>query len=383
MGYLKYKPTQLFTGTDLLPTGYVLIMREDETVEAIVTKEEAGEDVQELQGILSPGFINCHCHLELSHLKSLIPTKTGMVGFIQQVMANRSEALEIIQEACIKADEEMQQNGIVAVGDICNTTHSLPTKRKSKIYYHNFIEVSGFVPATAQKRFNEALEVYNKFKTHFPNQTSIVPHAPYSVSENLFQLITKENAKQITSMHNQESEEENVLFSKKKGKFLQLYESLGIDISFFNATHKTSFSYAFPYLQKAAKSILVHNGYMQSEDIESLNQIKNLPNATQFWLCLCVNANSYIGNQSPKEDLFKKFENQWVIGSDSLASNTALNLIHEMQGIKKLYPFCSLAQVLKMATHHGAKALGIDHKYGSFTKGFKPGKFLLKNFVKI
>lgn len=380
MGYLKYKPTQIFTGTELLPTGYILVLKEDETVEAIIKQEDAGEDILEMEGILSPGLINCHCHVELSHLYKIIPQKTGMVGFIEQVMARRGEALEIIEEACQKADEEMQKNGIVAVGDICNTTHSLHTKLKSKIYYHNFIEVSGFVPQTAQKRFEDGLLVYQEFKKYFPHQTSIVPHASYSVSKNLFKLIQDYSLNKVITMHNQESEDENLFFATKKGSFLSLYKSLGIDISFFSATQDNSLPPALPYLQQAKSTILVHNGYMQKEDIERLNQIKKLPNTAQFWLCLCVYANSYIGNKSPSEELFKMFENEWVIGTDSLASNTTLNLIDEIQGIINLYPYCSLAQVLKMATYNGAKALGINDKYGSFSKGLKPGKFLIKKF---
>lgn len=381
MSYQKYKPTQIFTGTELLPEGYVLVMTQDEKVEAIISQEDAGEDVEHLEGILSPGFINCHCHLELSHLKNLIPKHTGMVGFIQQVMAKRGEALEIIEEACQQANYEMEKNGIAAVGDICNTTNSLSTKLKSNIYYHNFIEVSGFVPQSAAKRMQDALPVYNEFKQHFSTQTSIVPHAPYSVSKQLFDLIKEQSSKQIITMHNQEGEDENLFFKHKQGGFLNLFKDLGIDISFFKATQENGLPFALPYLQKAKQTILVHNGYMQKEDAQILKQLNNLTNETQFWMCLCVNANSYIGNQSPQEEIFKMFENEWVIGTDSLASNTELNLLKEMKEIRALFPTCSLAQVLKMATSNGANALGVSHLYGSFKKGLKPGKILVNNLL--
>ncbi|RYY67484.1 MAG: amidohydrolase, partial [Chitinophagaceae bacterium] len=90
--YRKYKPSSIFTGTRLLPSGQVLICAEDGTVEGIVSGEDAGDDVQQLDGILSPGFINAHCHIELSHFKGAIPEHTGLVNFVQQVMSRRNEA---------------------------------------------------------------------------------------------------------------------------------------------------------------------------------------------------------------------------------------------------------------------------------------------------
>ena len=53
----------------MLDEDVVLITDTSGTIEAVVRKEEAGEDVQTLEGLLCPGFINAHCHLELSHLK--------------------------------------------------------------------------------------------------------------------------------------------------------------------------------------------------------------------------------------------------------------------------------------------------------------------------
>src|SRR5690606_28107320 len=46
-------------------------------------------DVKSLSGVLIPGFINTHCHLELSHLFNVIPEKTGLVEFIGMVMESR------------------------------------------------------------------------------------------------------------------------------------------------------------------------------------------------------------------------------------------------------------------------------------------------------
>ena len=78
MVYQKFQATQIFTGTELLDDQLVLITQKDGTIEALVGIEDAGDDIQNFEGIISPGLINAHCHLELSHMKGMIPAKTGL-----------------------------------------------------------------------------------------------------------------------------------------------------------------------------------------------------------------------------------------------------------------------------------------------------------------
>jgi len=65
MAYKKFQSEQLFTGYELLNSDHVLITDQEGKIEDVVPAEDAGDDVQNFKGILSPGFINCHCHLEL------------------------------------------------------------------------------------------------------------------------------------------------------------------------------------------------------------------------------------------------------------------------------------------------------------------------------
>src|ERR1017187_8039925 len=77
------------------------------------------------QGVICPGFVNAHCHLELSYLKGAIPVKTGMAGFIKTILSLRGNfSAEQISKAIEKAEKEMITGGIVAVGDISNTDSS-------------------------------------------------------------------------------------------------------------------------------------------------------------------------------------------------------------------------------------------------------------------
>ena len=365
----------------MLDSNKVLIANEQGIIEDIIDEEDAGENIQKHKGIISPGFINCHCHLELSHLKGMIPEHTGMVDFILNILQKRASSEELIQDAIEKAEDEMIANGIVAVGDICNTTNTINQKKKGKLYYQNFIEISGFVPQFAQQRFDAGLEVYNEFATHFPNNSTLVPHAPYSVSSNLFELISEASLNKISTIHNQESKEENEFFEQGKGEFERLYKTLGIDISFFKPQHKTSLASIAHHLTKASKSILVHNTFASKNDIEILNFISE-NTKTQFYFCLCVLANTYITNSFPNEVLFEKNLSNIVLGTDSLASNHTLNLFTEIEFMKNKFSNLSEVDLLRFVTNNGASALGIENKYGSFKRGKQPGIILIDKYLK-
>ena len=381
MSYLKFQADNIFTGTEMLDANKVLIADKKGIIQNIIDKKDAGEDIQKFSGIISPGFINCHCHLELSHLKGMIPEHTGMVDFILAIMQKRASSEEFIQDAIEKAEEEMIANGIVAVGDICNTTNTINQKKKGKLYYHNFIEISGFVPESAQQRFDAGQEIYNKFVNYFPKNSTIVPHSPYSVSPNLFELISDISKEKILTIHNQESKEENEFFEKGKGDFERLYKKLGIDISFFKPHQKSSLASTLNHLTKASKSILVHNTFTSKKDIEILNFISE-NNKTQFYFCLCVLANTYITNSFPEEVLFEKNLVNIVLGTDSLASNHTLNLLTEIEFIKSKFSNLSELDLLRFATSNGAAALGIENKYGSLKQGNQPGIILIDKYLK-
>ncbi len=131
MQYRKFEADSIFDGRQFL-YNKVLLIKEDNTVEAIVTKEEAGEGVSAYGGIIVPGFINCHCHVELSHLKNIIPPHTGLVNFLMAVVKNRAIFKNDKEEIIETAINEMFENGIVGVADVSNTTDAISAKKKQQ-----------------------------------------------------------------------------------------------------------------------------------------------------------------------------------------------------------------------------------------------------------
>jgi cytosine/adenosine deaminase-related metal-dependent hydrolase len=389
MGYRKFKADQLFTGYQMAAEGSVLVTGEGGKVQAILSAAEAGDGVEEWPGLLSPGFINCHCHLELSHMKGMIPEKTGLVGFLLSVMQGRGAAREDAGErklaAMAAAEEAMLQDGIVAVGDICNTTDSLGQKKAGNLRYHNFIEALGFSEPAAVERYDSSRKVFNAFAEAYSlpiEANSLAPHAPYSVSSRLFGLIAGFPGNHLLTIHNQESEAENDFFLSGGGDFLRLYEALGLDTSFFRGTGKRSLESWLPHFYRNQSLILVHNVATSEEDLcfaRDRRPDETLPAMRpDLFFCLCPNANLYIGGQLPDVDLLMRYDCRIVLGTDSLASNHRLSILEEMKTLQRQFPGLPTTTLLQWATLNGAQALQLDSVLGSFEPGKQPGVLLIE-----
>jgi aminodeoxyfutalosine deaminase len=374
MSYRKLKADKIFDGYRFVKD-HVLITTQCGIIEDIIPEENTINDVEVFEGILTPGFINCHCHLELSHMKGLIPERTGLVDFVFKVVTERHHSEEEILHSIEKAEDEMLQNGIVAVGDICNNSMTIPQKKKTRLNYYNFIEASGWLPAVSQMRFERAKKLLDEFSMlNVP--CSIVPHAPYSVSENLWKEIQPYFEDKIVSIHNQETVFEDEFFKQGTGDFLRMYEMMNIDNSHHGPTSKSSLQSHFNKFKKAKNVVLVHNSFTKQEDIDYIKlQTSNFELRTFF--CLCINANKYIEDALPPIELLRKNNCTIVLGTDSLASNWSLNILDEIKTIRENFPSIQLEEILQWATINGAKALQMDSQLGTLEPGKKPGIVLI------
>ena len=279
---------------------YVFPVYADPVKNGIVTVDDNGKiisvsnhppdhapNVEQLDGIICPGFINAHCHLELSHLKDKVSQGTGLVNFIKELQALRTIDEAEIQAAAQQADRDMYDNGIVAVGDISNNALTVGIKAGSNIYYHTFVEAFGFLPDRADDIFTHTLSLVEQFK---PQSASLTPHAPYSVSKELFRLIKgySDKGKNLLSIHNQECDDENKFYRYKLGGFLDLYKHFDIDISFFKPQARNSLQSILPLLSSKQPILMVHNTCTNLKDIYFIKRFDKKIN----W-CFCPNANLY------------------------------------------------------------------------------------------
>src|SRR5690606_30624344 len=339
-----------------IKNGVVKVGEDGEILGVFAPEEiEIEGEINVRQGILVPGFVNTHCHLELSHLKGQIRRHTGLVAFIEQVMDGRSSDEVTIQAAMQEADQAMFANGIVAVGDHANTGASASVKAKSHIHYHTFVEVMGFDATQAADRLEAARAVADEFAD---TPASLTPHSPYSVSKTLLNLYReamqdKENA--VVSIHNQESNEENKLFRYKTGAFVDFYKQRGIDITEFKAQSRNSLQTTIPHLPRTNPIILVHNTFTSSRDIFYLERM-----GKRVTWCLCPRANQYIEGILPKVRNFMQGEFPIALGTDSLASNDGLCTLSELKPSHEPFDELDPRKTVKWATLNGGRALGID-----------------------
>ncbi len=382
MDYRKWQANDIFSGTGWLGSNQVLITTNQGVVVDIIEEKDAGDGITKLAGFLSPGFINAHCHLELSHMKGMIPMHTGLTEFILQIVQLRKSEDDIIYQSIAAAEKQMWENGIVAVGDICNNEYSLLQKKKGSLQYHNFIEISGVPAFIAQNRIQAGIDLVNKFKAELqlPNTASaastIVPHAPYSVSAELFNLINDQTAHQLLSIHNQETMEENELFQYGTGAFMDMFQQMNIDASSFQPSGTSSLQKWVPYFNKEQSLLLVHNVVTNTNDMDFLNKQQSL--GKTCYLCLCPNANLYITNSLPDLQALLPYSNAMVIGTDSLASNHQLSVWEEIKVLKKHYPTVDTSLLLQWGTINGARALKMEDQLGSFEIGKQPGLVLIE-----
>ena len=368
---------------------YILPVSSDPVKNGIVAVDEHGlingiyekdspelkdKPVIALEGVIVPGFINSHCHLELSHLHQKIGKHLGLIPFIKDVISQRGLIDPDLHAEVMKhADKTMFENGIVAVGDISNTEASAKIKKKSSIYYHTYIELLGIDPNKAPEILRSGLSLKEKFSSM---PASIVPHAPYSVSKALFKEIINlsKGAENKLCIHNQESDEENTFFRYKTGKFVEFYADLNLDIGYFKPQAKNSLQSFTLLLPKDKEIMLVHNTYTSLKDIYFMRRSDR--NIT--W-CFCPNANLYIENRLPKIDMFLLDGFNITLGTDSLASNDELSILSELKTLQSYFPELPFNETLKWATLNGARFLAIEGRFGSIEKGKKPGLNLISN----
>jgi aminodeoxyfutalosine deaminase len=371
----KITADRIYTGTSGPLHHKVITVDQEGTILQIdeLSNHDASS-VQHFSGAIVPGFINTHCHLELSHMKGRANTGTGLVPFLKTVVNFRDISMEEILDAIDQADAEMWNGGVMAVGDISNKADTAARKNQSKIQYYTFVEFFDFLQEEgAENWFNNFKPAYDQQSDSNGNRKSAVPHAPYTVSRNLFQKINALNAPGNTvSIHNQETPGENALFLNKTGSFLDFYEGFGFPLDQFTPNGKPSIYYALENMDPNCRTLFVHNTESTPEDIRAAQAWSN----NIYW-ATCPNANLYIENRLPNYQYFLDTEAKVTIGTDSLTSNWQLSILEEMKTIARFQSYVPFQTLLRWATINGAEALGFDDQLGSIEVGKKPGLLLL------
>ena len=311
-------------------------------------------------GALCAGFVNTHSHIELSYLRGAIERSSGFAGFARQIGAVRGNFTPEEREQALRtADAVMWAQGVDAVADIANGATSMEMKAQSPIHYTTFGEVFGL---------NSTTEPMLRLQAEWP-EVILTPHSTYSLQEETFRQTIEAGGDDDAplSIHFMESEAEATLY-RGEGSLNDWYTRMGWQCDFLAYGSPTR--RIIESVPATRRVLLVHNCYVQREDIEQLQAHfgENL-----FWV-VCPASNDYISGIKPPIDLLREMGCRICIGTDSLASNERLEMVGEM----KYFSDVPLRELVRWATWNGAEALGMQDEIGEIEIGRRSGIVLLE-----
>lgn len=339
-----------------------ILISVDDNRQIVAIDEVASLDscasVEFFPGILIPGMVNAHCHLELAYLRGAIAEGSGFAGFARAIGAVRNNFTkdERLHAASV-ADSAMWEQGVEAVIDIANDELVMPIKERSNIEYLTLFEVFGL---TTQNIDNHK-DMASKWA-----QSSVTPHSTYSLQDAIFRSAVEANDATI-SVHLLESKDEEELYHNE-GSLAQWYDKMGWKCDFLH--YATPTERIIKSIARDRRVVLVHGCEATATDIECINNHFQIP-AT--WT-LCPESNRYISGSKPPVELLRSKGAKIAIGTDSLASARELSMVENMLLLGDI----PLVELLTWATANGADAMGLDAKLGSIEVGKTPGIVLLE-----
>ena len=375
----RISASYVYTGKDIIPVvdGYV-DYADDGTIISVGELSWTDSPGDRYEGIIAPGFVNAHCHLELSHLRGAFEKGTGMSGFINQINSLRDSKSreEKIRDASAWL-ERLWNQGVSAMADISNCDDTFAMKSKSPMYTRTFLEVFGTEPEDCEA----VIDGVRKLEAEADNygiDAAPTPHACYTMSPQLLTAASAEALKSgFLSYHSQESSEEEELVISGTGALAENYK--GRHLSTPPVTGRPALMYFLDRLSEIHRPpfdehiLLVHNVCLTQEAAEAATAaLKNV-----YW-AVCPLSNLFIHNALPPLDLMRENKLKIAIGTDSLSSNDTLDMVAEMYCISENFPDIPLGEIISWATSSGASFLK-KTQLGEIAPGKKPGLVLIEN----
>lgn len=321
------------------------------------------DDVTDLgDAAILPGLVNAHTHLELSWMRNLVPPADSMPAWAARLMALRPTVGAEPSGPILDAVQEARAAGTSLVGDVTSTLATYEPLVDSDLAGALFREVLGFnapAPADLVASVRAQLDELMPIAWLRP---SIVPHAPYSVSPDLFRAIAAVSGDRPVSVHLGESAEEVQFLRDGTGAWRALLGQLGV----WNDRWEPPGCGPVEYLERLGlvgpHLLAVHGTQFTDNDLARLA-------AAKATVVTCPRSNRWTGAGAPPIERFYGSGVRVAIGTDSLASVEDLNPFAELAEVRRLAPHVPAAQLLASATRHGAVALGFGEDYGTIEPG--------------
>ena len=368
-------------GNEPIRNGYVEYS-DDGTITSVGTCSDPASEERFLQGAIVPGFVNAHCHVELSHLHTKFRKGTGMAGFIDQINELRDWAGPEVKTRLVKEwMDKMWADGVSAMADISNDDSSFPVKASHPMYTRTFLEVFGSEPHMCEDVMKDVTQL-NEMADAAGIDAAPTPHSCYTMSPQLLTASAAAGlAKGFISYHSQESQEEEDLLRTGSGAMYENRKRSGMstppvtgESSLKYFLDRLSYAHAAPYDEHV---LLVHNVCLAQDDIDAA--LKSFNNV--YW-AICPLSNIFIHNALPPVPLMRENGLKITVGTDSLSSNDDLDVVKELYCIHSSFPEVPMNEIFTWACTNGAQFLKKGDVLGSLTPGKRPGIVLVSDVDK-
>jgi aminodeoxyfutalosine deaminase len=314
-----------------------------------------------------PALVNAHTHLELSWMKDRVKRQTRFTDWVRTMLGVRRAAppQDDITSSIQGAIDQARRTGTGLIGDVSNSLATVGPLRASDLGGVVFHELLRLRAADADAVLEQGLMALERAGASERVPVSLAPHAPYSVSPQLFQGIGSALARMPflpTTVHLGESREEIELLTTGRGSWRELLEELGAWDPEWQAPGVGPVEYLDRMKLLGRRMVAVHGTQLS---VDSLSRLA----ATGATLVTCPRSNDYVGVGAPPVSRFYESGIRVAIGTDSLASNTDLNLFSELAALRMLAPEVPAASLLASATIAGATALGFESQCGAIEPG--------------
>ena len=351
----------------------------DDTDGTILNVGECASDEVVQDCAIVPGFVNSHCHVELSHLHGKFVKGTGMAGFIDQINALRDWAGNDVKTKLVQQwMDKMWKDGVSAMADISNDESSFPVKKTHAMYTRTFLEVFGSEPEMCDGVMKDVAQL-QKIADEAGIDAAPTPHSCYTMSPQLLSASADAGMERgFISYHSQESQEEEDLVRSGSGAMYENRKRSGMSTP--PVTGESSLKYFIDRLAAVRKApyderiLLVHNVCLSQGDIDAaLKVMKNV-----YW-AICPLSNIFIHNALPPVGLMRENRLDITLGTDSLSSNDDLDMVKEIICLHENFPEVPMNEIFTWACLNGARFLMKDSELGSLSVGKRPGIVVVRN----
>jgi aminodeoxyfutalosine deaminase len=309
-----------------------------------------------------PGLVNAHVHLELSSMRGRVPPGDRMPAWAERLIALRRSEAQAGGDSIVEAIEEARASGTALVGDVTNTLASCGPLARGLLSAAIFFELIGFRESDAGRTVGDAEQRLAAIVNHPGLRATVVPHAPYSVSPDLFRAIARAAGDRPMSVHLGESPEEIRFLRDGSGPWRGLLEKLDAWSDAWTPPACGPVEYLDRLGLLNQRLLAVHAVHLTD------GELHRLANAGAT-VVTCPRSNRWTGAGDPPVERFFRAGVHVAIGTDSLASVEDLNLFDEMAAVRRLAPSVPARRILESATLTGARALGFDRDFGSIAAG--------------